>query len=83
MPGAREYAIRVLWDQETGVWFVESSDIPGLNVETPSLDELVEVVRDAAPDLIEHNLPAGAAGESSGYILNIQHVVTAPRLSAA
>ena len=38
------------------LWFVESSDIPGLNVEAPSYEQLVEIVLDAAPDLIDCNI---------------------------
>jgi len=49
---------------EAGVWFVESSDLPGLNVEAPTLDGLIEVVADLAPDLIETNLP-DASGRSA------------------
>ena len=82
MGGEGEYAVRVRHDPEAGVWFVESSDIPGLNVESPSLDGLIEVVRDVAPELIEHNLKP-EAGSGSAYAISIQYVVEAPRLSAA
>jgi hypothetical protein len=44
-------------DEEAGVWFVESSDLSGLNVEAATLDELVAIVADLAPDLIAINLP--------------------------
>ena len=65
-------------DPEAGVWFVESSDLPGLNVEVPTLDALVEVVADLAPDLIETNLP----GASEPIHISVQHVVT-PRTADA
>jgi hypothetical protein len=48
-------------DAEAGVWFIESSDLPGLNVEAGTLDELVQIVADLAPDLMA-NLPALNAG---------------------
>lgn len=47
-------------DGDAGVWFVESSDLPGLNVEAATLDEFVEIVADLAPDLIETNLPGAS-----------------------
>jgi predicted RNase H-like HicB family nuclease len=44
-------------DADDGVWFVQSSDIPGLHAEAATLDELVEVITDLAPELIAANLP--------------------------
>jgi hypothetical protein len=49
--------VNAVHDEEAGVWFVESSDLPGLNVEAATLDELVTIVADLAPDLIAVNLP--------------------------
>ena len=46
------YVVRVGYDVEERVYFVLSSDIPGLNIETDSFEEFVEVAMDAAPDLI-------------------------------
>lgn len=45
--------VKAAFDPDANVWFVESSDVPGLNLEAPS----VEVLRDRLPgailDLIE------------------------------
>ena len=46
------YSITVQYDPENQVFFTCESDIPGLNVETRSLDEFVEVALDLAPDLL-------------------------------
>ncbi len=46
------YTVRVGFDAEEHVYFVLSSDIPGLNIETETFDEFMEVVADAAPDLV-------------------------------
>lgn len=40
-------------DAEAHVWFVESSDVPGLNLEADTLEELVEKLPGAILDLLE------------------------------
>ena len=65
-------------DNAAGVWFVESSDLPGLNVEAATLDELVEIVSDVAPDLMATNMP-----EVREAVLRVEHVVIAGPAHAA
>ena len=55
-----DYKVVVGWDAEKGVFFVVESDIEGLWAEARSFEELLDVIRDVAPDLIAHN-HAGAA----------------------
>lgn len=50
-----EYKVNFTWDNEAGVWIVQSDDIPGLVLEGGSLDALIERVRFAAPELIDLN----------------------------
>ena len=50
-----EYNIQFTWDDEAGVWIAESDDIPGLVLESGSLDALIERVRYAAPELLALN----------------------------
>ncbi len=52
-----QFTITVSHDEKEGVWFVQSSDVPGLNAEAASLDELVDVISDLAPGLVTANLP--------------------------
>jgi predicted RNase H-like HicB family nuclease len=52
-----QFNITLSHDKEAGVWYVEKSDIPGLNAEAAILDDLLEIVRDLAPSLIHTNLP--------------------------
>ena len=47
--------VRLVWDNEANVWITESSDIPGLFLESPSFDTLIERVRRAAPEMLELN----------------------------
>ena len=48
--------IKVEYDAQHKRWLGSSDDISGLHVECGSIEELLEVVADALPDLIEHNL---------------------------
>ena len=50
-----EYTINFIWDDEAAVWIAQSDDIPGLVLESGSLDALIERVRFAAPELLELN----------------------------
>lgn len=72
-------AVNVSHDSQEHVWFVLSSDIPGLHAEAETLDELVAVISDVAPDLILANLP-GTAGDTA---ISIQHMVNLKSAQAA
>jgi predicted RNase H-like HicB family nuclease len=48
-----EYTVLLNWDDEAQRWYCTSEDIPGLILESGSLDALVERVRHAAPELLE------------------------------
>jgi hypothetical protein len=47
--------IKLIWDDEANVWYTDSNDVPGLNLESESFDDLVEKVRNAAPEMLELN----------------------------
>jgi hypothetical protein len=47
-----EYKISLTWDDEAYVWMATSEDVPGLALESGSLDALMERVKFAAPDLL-------------------------------
>ncbi|MCL2832118.1 MAG: DUF1902 domain-containing protein [Treponema sp.] len=49
----KEYNVILKWDEEAQVWFCTSEDIPGLILESGSLDVLIERARYAAPELLE------------------------------
>lgn len=51
----REYIIDLLWDAEAAVWIATSDNIPGLVLESGSLDALIERVRFAVPELLMLN----------------------------
>ncbi|MDN5849611.1 MAG: DUF1902 domain-containing protein [Nitrococcus sp.] len=58
MPG-RLIVVKAVRDAEAGVWLVESSDVPGLNLEGETLEELSDKLPGAILDLLE------AAGDLS------------------
>ena len=54
-----EYHVNFVWDEEASVWVAQSEDVPGLVLESGSLDALMERVRIAVPELVTLNsLPA-------------------------
>ena len=48
-----ECTVSLKWDNEAYVWLASSDDIPGLALESGSLDALMERVKFAIPDLLE------------------------------
>lgn len=49
------YKIQFDWDAEAAVWIATSDDVPGLVLESGSIDALVERVRVAVPELLTLN----------------------------
>jgi predicted RNase H-like HicB family nuclease len=72
--------VKAARDEEAGVWFIESSDMPGLNVEADTLEELIEKIPAAIQDLVEEG-----GGEYSGDlpVEVVAHAGTRVRLPAA
>lgn len=50
-----EYVITTTWDTDAAVWIATSEDVPGLALESGSLDALMERVRNAVPELLALN----------------------------
>ena len=47
------YNVDLTWDNEAYVWLASSADVPGLALESGSLDALMERVKMAIPDLLD------------------------------
>lgn len=45
--------VKAVRDADAGVWFVESSDVPGLHLEGDTLEELADKLPGAILDLLE------------------------------
>jgi hypothetical protein len=50
-----EYTINLSGDDEAAVWTATSDTVPGLILESGSIDALIERVRFAVPELLELN----------------------------
>lgn len=72
--------VKAAYDADARVWYVESSDIPGLNLEAPSLEALRDKIPGAALDLFEAD---GVETEIDLPIEVIAHAATRLRAPAA
>jgi len=52
----KAFTVTAVWDPDAEV-FTTESDIPGLVVEAATFEELVDLVRSLAPDVIAANVP--------------------------
>lgn len=50
-----EYVVNLEWDNDAAVWVATSEDVPGLVLESGSLDALAERLRSAVPELLTLN----------------------------
>ncbi|HZY67981.1 MAG TPA: DUF1902 domain-containing protein [Devosia sp.] len=50
----KRFFVRAVWDTEARTYYTES-DISGLHIETPSLEEFEELVFDLGPEMIMAN----------------------------
>ena len=55
MEGSVDYRIQLVWDDEASVWIATSKDVPGLVLEGASLNQLLNRVRLAVPEMLELN----------------------------
>ena len=53
------YKVYAEWDAEAEVWFVVKSNVPGLNAEAPTVDELRDELMELVPLLIKANTKKG------------------------
>ena len=59
-----DYKIDLIWDAEAAVWVATSEDVPGLVLESGSIDDLRERLCCAVPELLALNCPGCAAPRS-------------------
>jgi hypothetical protein len=50
--------VRAAWDDEAKVWFVEDSDVFGVNAEAPTLEQLRDKLPTVIADVLADNEPA-------------------------
>ena len=78
-----QFTVTVSHDEQEGVWYVQSSDVPGLHAEAATLEALIEIIADLAPDLLAANLPDAGFDDRGTIPLRVQHIVNAKRAPAA
>ena len=49
------YAVEAQWDPVARVWVATSDGVPGVAIEAATCEEVIEVVKDALPDLFREN----------------------------
>ncbi|MFQ6006543.1 MAG: DUF1902 domain-containing protein [Woeseia sp.] len=49
------YTIVCAYDAQAKVWYVADSDVPGLSVEAPTKEAMLDRIADAAPELLRLN----------------------------
>lgn len=50
-----QFYVKAEWDAEAGVWYTADTDIPGLVVEAPTVEEFGKLVFELAPQMVELN----------------------------
>lgn len=51
----RPVVVNAIWDAESKVWIAESDGVPGLATGADTLEELVEKLKVAIPELLTEN----------------------------
>ncbi len=49
------YVVRCKWDDEAGVWYAYSDDVPGLATGADTLDDLMRKLEVVVPEMLEAN----------------------------
>ncbi len=52
---AMNYTVKIRRDKCSGIWYVLSSGVPGLNVEGDTREEIEAEIRELAPELLHAN----------------------------
>lgn len=49
------FKVTAMWDQEVDLWVVVDSNVPGLNAEAATQNEMVALLQQMIPELVELN----------------------------
>ncbi len=74
--------VKAARDADAGVWFIESSDVPGLHLEAESLEALADKLPGAILDLLEASGDLAPDAQDMPVEL-IAHASTRVRIAAA
>jgi predicted RNase H-like HicB family nuclease len=65
----RSIVVNAIWDAESKVWIAESESVPGLGTGGDTLEELVEKLKVAIPELLSEN---GISFEADKLLFKIE-----------
>jgi len=65
---AKVWTVYVCWDVEARVWYVSDSDVPGLNAEAATLDEMQNELAALVPELLVLNGIIKPKGKDRGQV---------------
>ena len=75
--GIRNFVtVKIVQDKEASVWFAESKDVPGLVLESESLDGLLEDLKTEVPELLEQNCMPGIEEVRTEVCLRLQDMLS-------
>lgn len=80
---SRLIIVKAAFDHEAGVWYIESSDLFGLNVEATSIESLMQKLPAVVADLLEDDPDYIAAGGGEVPIELIAHTTVRAGTAAA
>ena len=72
--------VNAVWDDDAAVWVATSDDVPGLAIESPTMDALVERLKTAIPELLDAN--GHPDGDDLSFLLISQLTATTARAGA-
>jgi predicted RNase H-like HicB family nuclease len=61
---SRLVVVKIAFDGQAGVWYVDHSDVPGMRAEADTADELMNRIPDLIADLVEENGLDGQPGDA-------------------
>lgn len=74
--------VKATFDEDAGVWFTESADVPGLHIEAASVEELNAKLPGALRDLLESSDGSGGGVEFDVPVELIAHASSRIRIRA-
>jgi hypothetical protein len=68
-----EYQVVIGRDRDARVWFVQTTNVPGLSLEDPSLDSLIQKLPDVIAWLLRQNNKVQTDQEVPFEVLLVEH----------
>lgn len=66
-----QFFVKAEWDDEARVWYTAETDIPGLVVEAPTLEEFSKLVAELTPEMLELNAHHLQGAREPNYPISI------------